>query len=391
MNELTDEQAQVFAHAIYNASQGDFEASADEAKAIYRAALAARADSADILKLVEKYGEECARVEYLTQCDQCQPKHEEAKQDAMDAVAAALAAAPAPASAAKGVSTAERDAFEAWIVSHWRGRGFATALSDAEMLQRDLGGRYHSSLYEAAWEGYQFGRTLAAPSHPPATPAVRCNLCHYQHGHCIGCPNNPVDKALAEKTNAAIEAHRAAHPKPAAPAEAVSDEAIAAVWRRKYRPRTIRETDEAISFARDILALRPEIEAYKRALIYVAYGLHGTRQHMLCKGITLHDANRVTVKIGDIDVDTGRVKMEWPDKGASDLGRTAPVAKAEPTLPYDITVGGGTFRKGVKLSTFVMAAQAWHRQADPKFYTLTDEDKAKNLRRLQGAAGGDAS
>lgn len=39
---LTDEQAQIFAHAIYNASRGDFEASADEAKAIYLAALSAQ-------------------------------------------------------------------------------------------------------------------------------------------------------------------------------------------------------------------------------------------------------------------------------------------------------------------------------------------------------------
>lgn len=57
-----------------------------------------------------------------------------------------------------------------------------------------------------------------------------------------------------------------------------------------------------------------EIEAYKRALIYVAYGLHGARQHMLCKGITLSDGDRVMVNIGDIDVDTGRVEMEWPNK-----------------------------------------------------------------------------
>jgi hypothetical protein len=37
---LTNEQAQIFAHAIYNVSRGDFEATVDEAKAVYRAALA---------------------------------------------------------------------------------------------------------------------------------------------------------------------------------------------------------------------------------------------------------------------------------------------------------------------------------------------------------------
>ena len=64
--------------------------------------------------------------------------------------------------------------------------------------------------------------------------------------------------------------------------------------------------------------------------------------------------------------------------------RAAPAP--EPVLPYDVTVGGGTFRKGVKLSTFVLAAQDWHRAANPKFYTLTGEEKAENLRRLQDCA-----
>jgi hypothetical protein len=53
-------------------------------------------------------------------------------------------------------------------------------------------------------------------------------------------------------------------------------------------------------------------------------------------------------------------------------------------LPYDVTVGGMTFRKGVDLNTFVMAAQRWHREAFPDIYALTDEQKAENLARLQG-------
>lgn len=52
-------------------------------------------------------------------------------------------------------------------------------------------------------------------------------------------------------------------------------------------------------------------------------------------------------------------------------------------LPYDVTIGGNTFRKGVSLSTFVKAAQSWHRAAYPDGYTLTEEQKAANLARLQ--------
>jgi hypothetical protein len=53
-------------------------------------------------------------------------------------------------------------------------------------------------------------------------------------------------------------------------------------------------------------------------------------------------------------------------------------------LPADVVVGGATFRKGVSLLTFVMAARRWHREACPEFYTLTAEQKAANLAYLQG-------
>lgn len=55
-------------------------------------------------------------------------------------------------------------------------------------------------------------------------------------------------------------------------------------------------------------------------------------------------------------------------------------------LPCDVTVGGGTFRKGVRLGTFVEAARRWHREANPDFYTLTDEQKAANLAHLRPMA-----
>ena len=57
-------------------------------------------------------------------------------------------------------------------------------------------------------------------------------------------------------------------------------------------------------------------------------------------------------------------------------------------LPCDVVVGGGTFNKGVKLGTFVKAAQRWHQAAHPDFYTLTDAEKAANLARLQVPAPG---
>lgn len=100
-------------------------------------------------------------------------------------------------------------------------------------------------------------------------------------------------------------------------------------------------------------------------------------------------------------IDKPRAEMAWDeldraiervkefDGGTMDAlaapTQAAPAAQAavgEATLPHDITVGGATFRKGVKLSTFVLAAQGWHREAHPKFYTLTDEQKADNLASL---------
>lgn len=60
-------------------------------------------------------------------------------------------------------------------------------------------------------------------------------------------------------------------------------------------------------------------------------------------------------------------------------------------LPCDVQVGHATFRKGVRLGTFVAAARRWHREAYPEGYTLTDEQKAANLAALQGACGVDPS
>lgn len=67
----------------------------------------------------------------------------------------------------------------------------------------------------------------------------------------------------------------------------------------------------------------------------------------------------------------------------------APQAQQETTehkLPYDVTVGAGTFRAGVSLETFVNSAKRWHRKAFPDYYALTPEQKEANFARLTSGA-----
>ena len=65
------------------------------------------------------------------------------------------------------------------------------------------------------------------------------------------------------------------------------------------------------------------------------------------------------------------------------LSAQVAAGQGEPSLPHDVTVGGTTFRKGVRLSTFILAAQRWHREAFPDAYLLTAEQKDENLAALQ--------
>ncbi len=68
---------------------------------------------------------------------------------------------------------------------------------------------------------------------------------------------------------------------------------------------------------------------------------------------------------------------------------TPPIeASADHLLPYDVVVGGNTFRKGVRLSTFIHAAQYWHRTAFTELYELTDEQRTANLAALIVSANG---
>lgn len=72
---------------------------------------------------------------------------------------------------------------------------------------------------------------------------------------------------------------------------------------------------DPVNFLRDLAAppaateAPSEVEQLRRALVYVAMGLHGAQQHMLIKGITLMDGDRVAVKVADVNVDTGRVDV----------------------------------------------------------------------------------
>ena len=97
-------------------------------------------------------------------------------------------------------------------------------------------------------------------------------------------------------------------------------------------------------------------------------------------GTSIHEPTGTNL----FDADQARKMLEHV-LAAPTHERAAPAP--EPVLPYDVTVGGGTFRKGVKLATFVLAAQRWHRAANPELYTLTAEQKAENLRQLQDPEG----
>lgn len=201
----------------------------------------------------------------------------------------------------------------------------------------------------------------------------------------VSKPNiGDTDCYTADQMRAAL----AAHPKPAAPTT-VSDDRLYELadspecnpdksgWGQKF----------------DFLAFGRAVEREVLALRSAASAQHVPVDERWCKKCGYLGPDQVHQRPGtSAECHYLSTLIKAGVEGASDLGRTAPAAPQEATLPYDITAGGGTFRKGVKLSTFVMAAQAWHRQANPKFYTLTDEDKAENLRKLQGTvAGGDAS
>jgi hypothetical protein len=144
----------------------------------------------------------------------------------------------------------EREAFEAWVISYWRGRGFATTLTDAEMVKRDHRGNYESSLYEAAWEGWQ-ARTSLAPVPP-------------QEGEMPELPPSGLSGALKGlytgadlldygRQCASLAAERV--PEPAALPAEVTDEQIIALAEKHFRSYAHEAKTVFLEFAEDLLQL----------------------------------------------------------------------------------------------------------------------------------------
>ena len=117
-----------------------------------------------------------------------------ARQALYDALAQHAVAAPAP---------IESDANEAakWVMG---------AGSTADMYSPATGSWYQATVIRSLDGCPVNGASTFAVSAPP----TRCSLCGYQHGHCIGCENNPMDIALAAPAPAlAMQPVEASHPK----------------------------------------------------------------------------------------------------------------------------------------------------------------------------------
>ena len=102
----------------------------------------------------------------------------------------ALSAAPAP-QPAQAEQTDARDAarwrYIAWHIGvAWNEQGFTSLVRIVSDKHREMLGDMVDRMMAGDWPE-------AAPK--PAQPA-RCPQCNYQHGHQIGCENNPVDIAL---------------------------------------------------------------------------------------------------------------------------------------------------------------------------------------------------
>ena len=78
-----------------------------------------------------------------------------------------------------------REEFEKWALSND---------GPSVSVMRNEVGRYEDEELNMAWLGWQAARTV--PDASSEIFASRCPMCSYQHGHQIGCENNPIDIAL---------------------------------------------------------------------------------------------------------------------------------------------------------------------------------------------------
>ena len=69
---------------------------------------------------------------------------------------------------------------------------------DFKKIMQQLGMPESKSLYSALKqvENHTWQAARTVPEASSAIFASRCPMCSYQHGHQIGCENNPIDIAL---------------------------------------------------------------------------------------------------------------------------------------------------------------------------------------------------
>lgn len=75
--------------------------------------------------------------------------------------------------------------------------GGLLAMTDAERKLTEWLAQYSEAEQERILQyaiDHILPNLLARRLHP-----LRCEACNYQHGHAIGCKNNPVDSALKEQ------------------------------------------------------------------------------------------------------------------------------------------------------------------------------------------------
>ena len=85
-------------------------------------------------------------------------------------------------------NTKMREEFEKWHMERYGGFGLGRSTEPG-----------YTDEYERAGTNLQWVAWQAARKVPEASSAIfasRCPMCFYQHGHQIGCENNPIDIAL---------------------------------------------------------------------------------------------------------------------------------------------------------------------------------------------------